>query len=68
MTLLQNAELFAKSKHAGKLKKSGTTYSIHLENVVNRLKSLGVIDEQILCTGWLQDILEETDTGFDELF
>jgi (p)ppGpp synthase/HD superfamily hydrolase len=68
MTLLENAELFAKSKHAGKLKKSGTTYSIHLENVVNRLKSLGVIDEEILCTGWLQDILEETDTGFDELF
>jgi (p)ppGpp synthase/HD superfamily hydrolase len=27
-----------------------------------------VIDEQILCTGWLQDILEETDTSFDELF
>ena len=68
MTLLQNAELFAKSKHAGKLKKSGTTYSIHLENVVNRLKSLGVIEEEVLCTGWLQDILEETDTGFDELF
>ena len=68
MTLLENAELFAKLKHAGKLKKSGTTYSIHLENVVNRLKSLGVIEEEILCTGWLQDILEETDTGFDELF
>jgi guanosine-3',5'-bis(diphosphate) 3'-pyrophosphohydrolase len=68
LTLLENAELFAKSKHAGKLKKSGTTYSIHLENVVNRLKSLGVIDEEILCAGWLQDILEETDTSFDELF
>ena len=68
MTLLENAELFAKLKHAGKLKKSGTTYSIHLENVVNRLKSLGVIEEEILCTGWLQDILEETDTDFDELF
>ena len=68
MTRLENAELFAKSKHAGKLKKSGTTYSIHLENVVNRLKSLGVIDEEILCAGWLQDILEDTDTSFDELF
>ena len=46
MTLLENAELFAKLKHAGKLKKSGTTYSNHLENVVSRLKSLGVIDEE----------------------
>ena len=68
MTLLENAELFAKSKHAGKLKKSGITYSNHLKNVVNRLKSLGVIDEEVLCAGWLQDILEDTDTSFDELF
>jgi len=68
MTLLENAELFAKSKHAGKLKKSGITYSNHLENVVSRLKSLGIIDEEVLCTGWLQDILEDTDTSFDELF
>ena len=68
MTLLENAELFAKSKHAGKLKKSGITYSNHLENVVSRLKSLGVIDEEVLCTGWLKDILEDTDTSFDELF
>ena len=68
MTLLENAELFAKSKHAGKSKKNGVTYSNHLENVVNRLKSLGVVDEEVLCTGWLQDILEDTDTKFDELF
>ena len=68
MTLLGNAELFAKSKHAGKLKKSGITYSNHLENVVSRLKSLGIIDEEVLCAGWLQDILEDTDTSFDELF
>ena len=68
MTILENAELFAKSKHAGKLKKSGITYSNHLENVVSRLKSLGVIDEEVLCAGWLQDILEDTDTSFDELF
>ena len=68
MTLVKNAELFAKSKHAGKLKKSGITYSKHLEEVVSRLKSLGVIDEEVLCTGWLHDTLEDTDTSFDELF
>ena len=68
MTMLENAELFAKSKHAGKVKKSGITYSNHLENVVSRLKSLGIIDEEVLCAGWLQDILEDTDTSFDELF
>ena len=68
MTPLENAELFAKSKHAGKLNESGISYSNHLENVVSRLKSLGVVDQDTLCAGWLQDILEYTDTSFDELF
>ena len=68
MTPLENAELFAKSKHAGKLNESGISYSNHLENVVSRLKSLGVVDQDVLCAGWLQDILEHTDTSFDELF
>ena len=68
MSLLKNAELFAKTKHSGKLKKSGITYSKHLEDVVSRLKSLGVNDEEVLCTGWLHDILEDTDTSFDEFF
>ena len=68
MTPLENAKLFAKSKHAGKLNESGVSYSNHLENVVSRLKSLGVVDQDVLCAGWLQDILEHTDTSFDELF
>ena len=68
MTPLENAELFAKSKHAGELNETGVSYSNHLENVVSRLKSLGVVDEEVLCAGWLKDILEHTDTSFDELF
>ena len=68
MNSLKNAELFAKTKHGGKLNVIGVSFSNHLENVVNRLKSLGVIDEEVLCAGWLQDILEHTDTSFDELF
>ena len=68
MTPLKKAELFAKTKHGGELNEIGVPHSNHLENVVSRLKSLGVIDEEVLCAGWLQDILEYTDTGFDELF
>ena len=68
MTPLKKAELFAKTKHGGELNEIGVPHSNHLENVVSRLKSLGVIDEEVLCAGWLQDILENTDTGFDELF
>ena len=68
MNLLTNAELFAKTKHGGKQNEIGVPYSNHLENVVNRLKSLGVIDEEVICAAWLQEILEHTDTSFDELF
>jgi len=45
LELVKNAELFAKKKHSGMMRKDGTTsYSKHLEDVINRLKSLGVID------------------------
>ncbi len=69
MELVKNAELFAKNKHAGMMKNDGmTSHSKHLEGVVNRLKSLGVIDEELLCAGWLHDTIDDTDTSFDELF
>jgi len=51
------------------MRKDGTTpYSKHLEDVVNRLKSLGVVDEELLCAGWLHDTIEDTETSFDDLF
>jgi len=69
LDLVKSAELFAKNKHAGQFRADGITpYSKHLEDVVNRLKSLGVIDEHILCAGWLHDTIENTDTTFDDLY
>ena len=69
MEIVKNAELFAKKKHSGMMRKDGTTsYSKHLEDVVNRLKSLGVIDQELLCAGWLHDTIEDTDTSFDDLY
>ena len=68
MELVKNAEFLAKKKHAGHLRKDGSTFSKHLEDVVNRLKSLGVIDEELLSAGWLHEIIEETDLSFDNLY
>ena len=67
MELVKSAELFAKKKHSEKTRKDGSPYSEHLEAVVNRLKSLGVIDKEVLCVGWLHDTIEDTDTSFDKL-
>jgi len=68
LELVKSAELFAKKKHSGMMRKNGAAYSKHLEDAVNRLKSLGVVEEELLCTGWLHDVIEHTDTSFDDLF
>ncbi len=69
MELVKSAELLAKKKHSGMMRNDGVTpYSKHLEDVTNRLKSLGVIDEELLCAGWLHDIIEDTDMTFDNLY
>jgi len=69
LDLVKSAELFAKSKHAGEFREDGITpYSKHLDDVINRLKSLGVIDEQIFCAGWLHDTIEKTKITFDDLY
>ena len=69
MTKVESAQFFAKDKHKHMTRKDGITpYSVHLESVVSYLKSLGVTDEDVLCTGWLHDTIEDTDTTFDDLY
>lgn len=68
MELVKSAELFAEKKHEGQFRKDGITpYFKHLENVVDELKSMGITDDNILCTGWLHDTIEDTDTDYDEI-
>ena len=69
MELVKNAELFAKEKHSQIIKNDvKVSHSKHLEDVVNRLKGLGVVDEEILCSGWLHDSRENVDVSFDDLY
>jgi len=68
LKLVKLAELFAKKKHSGQLRKDGKTpYFEHLKNVVAELKSMGITNEDILCSGWLHDTIEDTDTDYDEI-
>ncbi len=63
------AESFAKKKHEGQFRKDcKTEYFEHLKDVVNELKSMGITNEDILCTGWLHDTIEDTDTDYDEIY
>ena len=66
--ILSKAEKFSNYKHKNQKRKDGVTlFSDHLEGVVNRLKNLGVTNQDTLSAAWLHDTLEHTDTTFDEL-
>lgn len=65
---MQSAENFAKERHLSTSRKdSDIPHYEHLVAVVARLKNLGVTDENILSAAWLHDIIDYTDTSFDEL-
>jgi guanosine-3',5'-bis(diphosphate) 3'-pyrophosphohydrolase len=62
------AESFAMDKHGSMTRSDGITpYFDHLQGVVNRLKNIGVSDEEILAAAWLHDTIEDTNTTFDEI-
>ncbi len=62
------AQKFACERHRNQKRKDGITpFSDHLEGVVNRLKNLGISNQEVLCAAWLHDTIEDTDTSFDEI-
>jgi (p)ppGpp synthase/HD superfamily hydrolase len=64
----QSAENFAKERHLCMTRREGVTlFYEHLGAVVARLKNLGITDVDVLSAAWLHDILDETETSFDEL-
>ena len=68
MRKLDLAESFARDKHSKLLSLDGKPYFTHLENVVNRLKNLGITNEELLCSAWLHDLIEENLASFDDIF
>ena len=67
MSKLESAELFAKERHSGMMIDDNTPYWKHLEGVVNRLKNLGIADDDLLCAAWLHDSIENAVTTFDDI-
>lgn len=62
MPMLKQAMELAKKYHKGQKDKSGSDYfETHIKGVVNILSvDFGVVNDDILCTGALHDILEDT--------
>ena len=66
--MVAKAKRFALEKHKNQKRKDGnSSFSDHLEGVVNRLKNLGITNQEILSAAWLHDTIEHTDTTFDEI-
>ena len=58
---IQKAQKVMESAHEDQFRKNDITpYSTHPETVVKTLKLLGVEDFDILCAGYLHDVLEDT--------
>ena len=67
-SMVLKAKKFAQNKHKNQKRKDGvTSFFDHLEAVVNRMKNLGITNEEVLSAAWLHDVIEHTDTTFDEL-
>ena len=66
--IVKKAQRFALEKHRNQKKQNGITpFMEHLEGVVNRLKNIGITNQEILSAAWPHDTLEHTDTTFEEL-
>lgn len=68
LSKVHSAENFAKERHSGMIRKDGACpHHEHLAAVVARLKNLGISDDDIISSAWLHDIIDHTNTSFDEL-
>jgi len=65
---LEIAKTFVINKLKTKSIENISIHTEHLEGVVNRLKSLGITEQEILIGGMLYNISEITETTFDEIF
>ena len=64
--IIQRAYEYAKGKHGDQLRKSGEPYIIHPVQVAYTLATLG-LDDNTICAALLHDVLEDTDTIYDDL-
>jgi len=68
LSKIHAAENFAKERHSGMTGKDGVTpHYEHLAAVTDRLKNLGISDEDVISASWVHDIIDYTETSFDEL-
>lgn len=67
--MVDMARAFAAEKHRTQTRKySGQPYTVHLDAVVEVLRSFDVISAEILAAAHLHDTVEDTDTTIQEIY
>lgn len=62
-----NAKVFAMNKHAGQKDDDGENYFYsHILPMVHAIENF-TYDEDVICATYLHDVLEDTDTTYEEL-
>lgn len=64
--LIQRAYNYALLKHGNQQRKSGEPYIIHPTNVAYTIAELG-LDEQTICAALLHDVVEDTETTYEDI-
>ena len=64
--LIEKAYRYAEEKHKKQLRKSGEPYIIHPLHVAYIVAELG-LDTQTICAALLHDVVEDTDTKYEDI-
>jgi (p)ppGpp synthase/HD superfamily hydrolase len=65
LTKIDDAQNAMMKAHEGQTRWGGEPYSMHLIDVVKTLQYMGIKDEDIICAGYLHDVLEDTKYSSD---
>lgn len=66
MSKLQEVKDFVNDRYAG-MTINKTTYQVYLTGIVDRLKNLGISDEEILSAALLSQTINDSKSSFDEI-
>lgn len=66
LQLVEKAYNFASEKHSGQVRQSGEPYFIHPLHVAHIIADLG-LDIQSICAALLHDVVEDTDTTYEDI-
>ena len=68
MNIVSKASKFAIEKHMKQKRKDGITpYHKHLKDVADKLISYEITDTTTLASAWLHDVIEDTNTTFEDI-